>query len=266
MFIHQAHNSIGDEIFNAYTYRNAKWLPHLHKAYELTYVVSGRIRATIAGKEYTLKTGECILISPYQIHAYDESDGVTFIVVFAGSYVSEFSKLLNNREPSDARVFLSKQTRDYFCEVMIGDCTLDKTNIKKMQKPDLLSLKASLYAVCADFMRTATLLPRQNGNYKLLFDILSYVENNFTSDISLTGMANELGYDHRYISRIFGSSLNINFKTLVNQYRCDYAKRLLTSTTLPVADIAMNSGFQSIRTFNRVFLETTGTYPSDFRK
>ena len=74
MFIHQASNSIGDEIYNAYLYRNAKWLPHLHKAYELTYVVSGTIKATVAGKEYFLQAGEYILISPYQIHAYDESN------------------------------------------------------------------------------------------------------------------------------------------------------------------------------------------------
>ena len=44
------------------------------------------------------------------------------------------------------------------------------------------------------------------------------------------------------------------------------AKELITETDAPLSVIAMNCGFQSIRSFNRVFAEMTGAVPSDLRK
>ena len=132
-------------------------------------------------------------------------------------------------------------------------------------KPDALTLKACLYAVCAEFYSRTRFLERTRDN-TLALDILAYIENNYASDISLKTMADSLGYDFRYISRIFGKTFEINFKTLVNQYRCDRAKSLISSTDDTLSAIAMNSGFQSIRSFNRVFRELTGSSPSDLRK
>ena len=44
------------------------------------------------------------------------------------------------------------------------------------------------------------------------------------------------------------------------------AKRLLTDTALPVTQIAMSSGFQSVRRFNALFLERYRLNPSALRK
>jgi transcriptional regulator GlxA family with amidase domain len=54
----------------------------------------------------------------------------------------------------------------------------------------------------------------------------------------------------------------MHFSRYVNLFRVDAATELLQHTDLPITEIALQSGFQSIRNFNRVFLEITGKTPS----
>ena len=68
------------------------------------------------------------------------------------------------------------------------------------------------------------------------------------------------------LSRIFNHTFGVNFKTMLNQYRTDYALELLRDSDLSLSAIAFESGFQSIRSFDHVFRESLGRSPKEFRK
>ena len=91
------------------------------------------------------------------------------------------------------------------------------------------------------------------------------MEENYTDPITLHTLADTLSYEYHYLSRVLRENLHIRFRTLVNQYRCERAKEMITESDLSLSDVAMNCGFQSIRSFNRVFLEITGITPSAMR-
>jgi len=265
MFSHQITNSIGDDIYNAFVYRNTEWTTHLHKSFEFVYMLEGEMKAQVEEGEYTLRTGDCLMITPYELHAFATAEySRCLVVVFAGGYVESFRRMIANREAECPLFRLSKGAQGYLGEMLPDEGEKDKDTVE-LPKPDLLKLKAVLYALCADFMEQTRLRDRPRDN-RLIFEILSYVENHFTQDISLYTLADALGYDYRYLSRLFNQTLKISFKTLVNQYRCDRAKALMASTDETLAEIALASGFQSIRSFNRVFRETTGVMPSQIRR
>lgn len=67
----------------------------------------------------------------------------------------------------------------------------------------------------------------------------------------------ELVYDE-----VFG----ISFKTLVNQYRCERASVLISSTHEKMSDIALQCGFQNIRSFNRIFKLLMRRTPIEYKK
>ena len=134
-----------------------------------------------------------------------------------------------------------------------------------MDKPDDFRLKAAIYAVCSDFFAGSTLISERK-DYSLFRDMLDYIETNYAEDVTLTGMAKALGYDYRYLSRLFGKNFSAGFKALVNQYRVDRAATLIRSTSRSLSDIAFACGFQSIRSFNRAFRDITGAAPSALRK
>ncbi|MBO5223674.1 MAG: AraC family transcriptional regulator [Clostridia bacterium] len=265
MFVHQIHNSIGGNIYNAFVYKNFNWLLHLHKGYEAVFVLGGEIVCTIENKTIILKEGDSLLITPYTLHSYSTNkESLAVVVVFSGGYVDAFERMIVNKDPDGYDIPFTKDCWNYVISSIVGDAELCKDMVP-LKKPDILTLKACLYAITASFMNAHTLTDKKNDN-SLIFEILSYIENNFTSDISLHTLSESIGYDYEYISRIFNKTFGINFKMLINQYRCDYAENLIRTSTLTLSDIAMNSGFQSIRSFNRVFKSLTGKRPSEIRE
>ena len=101
----------------------------------------------------------------------------------------------------------------------------------------------------------------------MLVQILEYVSQNFQEDISLQSIARALGYNYQYLSKIFNRTMNINFKTLVNHYRFEYARQqLLNNPEKSISEIAFESGFQSIRSFNRIYREISGSTPNQSQR
>ena len=79
-------------------------------------------------------------------------------------------------------------------------------------------------------------------------------------------MAKELGYHEKYLSAVLHSLTKMHFRDFLATYRMEYAKKQLLSSTDPISQIAMDSGFSSINTFNKVFKKFIGMSPTDFRK
>ena len=267
MFSHQYENSIGNELYNCYWYKDAHWKLHYHRGYEFVWVTRGELSARVGEKEYTLREGDALFITPYQLHSYTTSElSECYITVFSGSYVGNFSKATAAKEPTDASFRISAPLEAYLSENMIGEKygALGEKNYLEIDKPSLFTAKACLYAVCAEFFSVSEWREKRERN-ELVFQIISYVEKHYTENITLRDMSDALSYEYHYVSRVLRESLNMRFCMLVNQYRCERARMLITETGESISAIAMNCGFQSIRTFNRAFYEVTGMTPTDVR-
>jgi xylan 1,4-beta-xylosidase len=57
----------------------------------------------------------------------------------------------------------------------------------------------------------------------------------------------------------------MSFTEFLNSYRLDAALALLTETDKDITEIALESGFQSIRSFNEYFKSRIGTTPVKYR-
>ena len=76
-------------------------------------------------------------------------------------------------------------------------------------------------------------------------------------------MADELGYNYQHLSRVFRKTMKMNFRDLINQYRFDRACTMLHDEKITVTQAALDSGFQSVRNFNRIYKEKTGLSPKN---
>lgn len=85
-------------------------------------------------------------------------------------------------------------------------------------------------------------------------------------DLTLNRIARRAGLPARHISGAVNRLVSRNVSQLVNGYRIEEAKRLLTETDLPVTTIMFEAGFQTKSNFNREFLRATGQNPSDYRR
>ncbi|MFT8636721.1 MAG: AlkA N-terminal domain-containing protein [Pseudoclavibacter sp.] len=81
----------------------------------------------------------------------------------------------------------------------------------------------------------------------------------------VTGLARRLGYSPRQLDRILVAELGAGPKALARAHRAQAARELLTSTDLPVADVAFAAGFGSVRQCNDTVRTVFGLTPTGVR-
>lgn len=97
--------------------------------------------------------------------------------------------------------------------------------------------------------------------------VTDYIKNNLTDeDLSQIAMADKAGLSKDYFSRIFKNITGQNYSKWLNLIRIEKAITLLSDKDMPLTEVAMLSGFQSIPTFNRVFLAEKGMPPNEYRE
>jgi len=96
--------------------------------------------------------------------------------------------------------------------------------------------------------------------------IKDYIQENSSSDISLNDIAEHIGLNPAYLSKMFKESFGQNFIDYLNKVRINKAKQLLESTQLSIKDIGFKVGFNTIQNFMRAFKKYEGITPGQYRQ
>lgn len=100
---------------------------------------------------------------------------------------------------------------------------------------------------------------------EVMHEIVAYVENNYQNDIYLDFVADRFNLSPKYLSRAFKKYTNVRFVDYLNEIRISHAKELLNTTDETIMDIAKQVGFNSRNTFYRVFKNSQGVTPAEYR-
>jgi AraC-like DNA-binding protein len=87
-------------------------------------------------------------------------------------------------------------------------------------------------------------------------------------ELTLSDLANELGTNASFLSKVINRSFGLNFNDFINQYRVAAVKEKLTDPAnahLTIMSLAYDAGFNSKATFNRAFKKHTGENPSKYQ-
>ena len=82
---------------------------------------------------------------------------------------------------------------------------------------------------------------------------------------SLAALAQRLGVSDRHLRRIFATEHGVTPLQYLQTRRLLLAKQLLTDTHLPMSQVALTSGFKSLRRFNAAFSDNYRMSPSRLR-
>ncbi len=104
-----------------------------------------------------------------------------------------------------------------------------------------------------------------NQNERYISKAIEYVENNYTTDIDVNTLAEEIGISYSHLRKIFRESLGMNLNTFINKRRIKEAKILLKETNMTIYDMAIALGYNSDQTFTRFFKKYEGTTPGAYR-
>ena len=94
---------------------------------------------------------------------------------------------------------------------------------------------------------------------------LQYIHANYARYLTLDDLAHAALASRTHISHRFKEKLGISPMRYLQQVRLENAKRFLSTSDMPVGEIAAQTGFTDALYFSRIFKETTGHTPTDFR-
>ncbi len=245
--------------FTSHRISNYSFSPHLHNQFEIVYVLSGSCSISIDYISYTVTVGNLILIFPYQIHSFYNTNNCELIVqIFNTEFAPEFIPHLDKSIPK----FPLLETIPTDCADAIFKAEHYYIN---QANPHIIHSYTTLYM--SFLYELFQFKPAPVSDYhSILHTLLLYIDTHFTETLTLDLLARELHVTKYYISRIFSQKLHTSFTDYVNHLRIENAIHLLQNTDFPIYDIAHECGFECERTFYRAFKKEMNVTPLQFRK
>lgn len=237
--------------------------PHLHSQLELLFVQNGEMTVTVRGQTKTLPAGALAVVFPNQIHSYqDFSSGgiITTIVadlVYAGGYLDTLMQF------HPACPFLMPEQLHSNVSWAIGEMVRERVSSGVGSKV----FGPLLQLILARIMPLLKLHPNHSKDHQeLTWQIVNYVNEHYRENLTLDMLARGIGLSRYRLSHVFSEKIGQSFSSYVASIRLSYAMAMLTETDMPVTVIAEEAGFESQRTFFRVFREQHGMSPLTYRR
>lgn len=247
---------------------------HWHDEIEILYIESGRLSLSINETSFTGIPGDIFLVNPREIHGMTSDDrtllyhALLFPLRFAtfqsrntGSNelylpLSEGRLLLHNRIPESAK----KETERAVRQIL----ALQKTKSPGCQLGIQIFCAQILYVLYAN--GCCRKLSPAGTELDIKREILKYLQDNFAGKISLKELADTFHMSEKYFSLYFKKNFNMTLTDYLNSLRLENAAKLLSETGLSVTEAAMQSGFNNVSYFIRMFQKSYGCSPLHYRK
>lgn len=242
-------------------WKNSKHVPpHLHEAIEMVYVTDGTLEIGVGQELYHMETGDFAIVFPNVIHHYQvfTEESKAIYVLANPAVCSVYSKELQGFSPQ-------------FPIMKKGSLHFDVVNsmkaLTRINDDNKILSNAYIQVILAHVISEMHMSQKGNiGGDDFIYRVVEYVAKNFREEMTLSNMASDLGISKYVLSRIFAKIFHCNFTKYVNGIRLNYAKAMLENTQEPITYICLECGFESQRTFNRVFKEYYKMTPREYRK
>lgn len=243
---------------NFYSMNRLSTWPHLHKEVELIYVKRGYADCYADRQCFSIAEGDMFIAFPNQIHYYLNSiPGEYFVYVVSTDAIWGMKNLLYNNKPVQNALYDLKGTPIH---ALFEQIYAQSGEHKETMQAGLLN--QLLYYIIQEI----SLKPQIKTDNSTIHAVLNFCAQNFTGNITLEDVAQALHLNKYHISHLLNKKLGIGFSAYISTLRVDKACRQLADGDKTIADISEESGFGSIRSFNRAFAQIMHMTPLEYRR
>ena len=236
--------------------------PHWHDFFEFEIIIDGSGEHIYNNFQYTIEPGDAYLMSYRDFHALFAEDDITLMSLqFNGNVLTD-----------EISSFLSMSYNRFRCrfnqaetEEILGYLHTIETETREKKIYSDIVIKNAIVSVIIKTIRKSN-CTECGFMPSLVQQAVSYINNNFREDISLTELARRFSVTPNYLGKILTKWTGAGFSEYVNTARIKYACNLLTTTDLSVKEIAFSSGYNSVEHFIYVFKKKTADTPANYRK
>lgn len=245
-----------NHFFLAQHLKNVECRSHLHYSLEIVIVTEGELAVILDDQRYALEKGDGIFIMPFQYHSFvTEKDNSSAIFTFSSALVGEFADFINEKQVANP---LFNVTNENLALCKDFDCNISN---------DVFYIKSLLYPLCRNVYDGCTFTAGGSKSDSSFLETIKYIYSHYSEEISLVSTAEALGFNSKYLSRMFTRSCGMYFSDFLNAVRCSSAANKIEDPLCDknLSEIAFESGFTSIRNFNRTFKKFHGITPRELK-
>lgn len=240
---------------------------HFHDEIKLVYVTGGTMNVVVEDTEYELEPDTLLIVYPKQIHKFQSNntdDESSLMFLFDPAVLPEMTDIFSSFIPKTA----CSRDKEFNRQLLPILELITKPKLTEEgadgEQFDCVVVRGGLLTV-VKLLSNKLGLTQVTDTEDAMYRMLEYCNKNYRDRITLEDMEREFHLTGCYISTIFMKKLGVGFHGYINSLRIADACRLLTTTDESITSIAYGVGFSTSRTFNRVFLESSGMSPRAYR-
>ena len=224
----------------------------------IEYIMEGEGDIITNGKIYHAEKGDMYLLPKGSNHVYYSSKNNPWIKIWVQIKGRIAHSLIREYNLKEQILFKNLDGYDFLL------------NIHKIGKSDNLNAMEKHQKASLVFHELLLLMSNHNNNNNNNISddckkIKNFIDNNYTSNITLETIAEEIHFSHTHIIRVFKKEIQMTPYQYLLNLRIDHAKHLLQNTSIKIKDICQLAGFFDQNYFSYIFKNKTGLSPKQFR-
>lgn len=250
---------------------------HYHDCLELNMIERGEGSYIINGKKYPISPGDIFVINNREPHmaVHKEMLDMTVLVfdielLWRNKGISQFlTPFLSRKEKFSHRIV---GNNNLYYEQMADVFSKLSGEYQEQEKGWQISVEAMLMYLLTLIYRSYDKnqeLDEEPDNFQIMYTRISavfdYIEANFKESIALSTLAELVSISPHYLCKCFKKITGRTIFEYIEQMRVRYSCFLLQTTQKPVMEIALESGFNTVSYYNRIFKKNVGMTPKEYR-
>ena len=248
---------------------------HWHPYVEILLSLSDQNTAAVNFNPHDLRINDIVIVYPGELHSVQAPQEDSWLIIQFPvellSGLSELSRLVSGHprrhylryDPSQIqseqmvmgikKIVELYYSSESFCETKIFAC--------------MLNFFAQLGEYWSGDEEGDGALPtgKEQESLKLMTEACLYITDNCVQPLTLDDAARHVGISKSHFSHLFKRYTGMTFVDYLTNERIRRAETISLDPSRHITDIAFESGFSSISTFNRAFRKVKGISPSEFR-
>ena len=258
---------------------DAPMYTHNHESPEFIYITKGSMSAEINGDRKTIREGDLMIMSPYDLHSADFIDKAQTLEYCC--LLFELSILSGCGSDTAQKIDELRHGARRFPTVIngssaieIGEIMMEIERIKRTHIADHdhtlsdLHMSAGICGIMANLFPRSFTVDSSSNTERVLFirRADNYIRDHIDKNISTADISADLGFSKCYFCVLFKRYFGSTFTEYLNEFRINSAISAYRSTGGSLAGIAKSVGFEDYAYFSRCFKKYAGTAPSKYFK
>lgn len=252
--------------------------PHHHDFYTILLFTGGSGTFTICNEHHIVRPDTFFLISPNQIHSFEDLENAEGILFFfcQDFYVEEFSFIrllnvfsyfpVNGRSNSDRKPELSDSEIITLADIVRAVQKEYETSGAGNNSAVIIRSLLNIF-----LLKLSDFIDPDNGNpgkseSTIIHSLSNLIESNFTHERSIGFYTFSLNISEKHLNDICLRHFKSGLKSILQERVMQESRRLLLFSELSISQIAYKLNFEDDSYFNKVFRKRIGLTPKKFRE